>query len=160
MCEKHNYRPTSQIFALVFSFDKIRFSNMPVVADKPTPLNTKSPPRSTAPPTPIVSIILEITKLRVSSKFTLLRIMLCIPTEAIVPKSNNIIPPSTACGILCKSTFSLPMTENTIAVMRITCGSVIFVICYAPVTSLYVVTGGPLINAPIKHANPSPSNVL
>ena len=73
------------------------------------------------------------------------------------------IPPSTADGMLCSNELSLPITENTIAVaadMRTTCGCVIFVIDIAPVTSLYVVTGGPPNKAAERHANPSPNRVL
>ena len=87
---------------------------------------------------PIVSVTAMIMMLRVWLRSTLLRIKLSNPTLAMVPKSNNIMPPRTASGMLCKRAFSFPTTENTIAVaaeMRITAGEVTFVMLIAPVTS-------------------------
>ena len=109
------------------------------MADKPIPLIAKLPYVRIAPPIPMVSVTEIMIVFRVWFKFTLCCIRFCIPTEAMVPKSSNIMPPSTADGILCSKALSFPITEKTIAVaaeIRITCGWVIFVMLIAPVTSL------------------------
>ena len=126
------------------------------------PPSEKLPALNTAPPTPSVSISPAITRLRESEKSTLWRTMPWMPTPAIVPNSISMMPPSTACGMLCRKAPTLPSTENAIAasaVIRSTDGSVTRVICTAPVTSLYVVTGGPPASAPNRMASASPSSV-
>ena len=69
------------------------------MADKPIPLIAKLPYVRIAPPIPMVSVTEIMIVFRVWFKFTLCCIRFCIPTEAMVPKSSNIMPPSTADGI-------------------------------------------------------------
>ena len=132
-----NYEFSSFFFS--FAGGKIRFKITPTIAERPIPLIEKLPHCSTAPPIPIVNVTEIIMILRVRLKSTLCWIRFWIPTDAIVPKSNSMIPPKTAEGILCKRALNFPITEKTIAVaaaIRITWGWVTFVILIAPVTSL------------------------
>ena len=77
------------------------------MADKPIPLIAKLPYVRIAPPIPMVSVTEIMIVFRVWFKFTLCCIRFCIPTEAMVPKSSNIMPPSTADGILCSKSTKL-----------------------------------------------------
>ena len=100
-----------------------RLSTTPTTAASPMPDIANEPDESTAPPRPIVSITDMMMTLRVSFMSTLCCIRFCTPTLAIVPNSNSMMPPSTACGIDCSSALSLPMIEKQMAVaaeMRIT----------------------------------------
>ena len=107
-----------------------RFSKTPNNADNPIPAIVKPPNSIAAPPMPKVRISETIIRLRVSPRFVRFCIRLFIPTAAIVPNSNNIIPPNTAGGIDFRKALIFPKTEKTIpvtAAIRITVGSVIFV---------------------------------
>ena len=115
-----------------------------------------------APPIPVVSVTEMMTILREEPKSTLLLRRLEIPAPAMVPKRSNIIPPSTACGILLRRALTLPTREKTIpvtAAIRKTEGLLTLVRDMAPVTSLYVVTGGAPITLATRQASPSPSMV-
>ena len=126
------------------------------------PLIVIRPKVISAPPIPRVRISDAITRLRVLPISTLFFTRVFTPTDAIVPKSSSIMPPRTASGMVFSSALTLPSTENSmpkIPAIRITEGSVIFVREIAPVTSEYVVTGGPPINEATIQAIPSPSIV-
>ena len=91
-----------------------------------------------APPMPSVRISEAITRLRVLPRSTLFFTKLLIPTDAMVPKSNSMMPPSTALGIVLRMALTLPNTEKsmpTTAAIRITAGSATLVRETAPVTS-------------------------
>ena len=116
----------------------IRFSITPTNADNPMPPMVKLPNVSSAPPMPRVSISDAIIRLRVSPRSTLFFTRLLIPTEAMVPNSNSMMPPRTASGMVFSSALTLPKRENKmpkIAAMRMTTGSAILVSEMAPVTS-------------------------
>ena len=115
-----------------------------------------------APPIPKVRIKETIIMLRVLERSTLFWIKLLIPKEAIVPNKSNMIPPKTDAGMDFNKALILPKTEKTIpvtAAIRITAGLVTFVKDTAPVTSDYVVTGGPPTNPAKAQARPSPNSV-
>ena len=81
------------------------------------------------------TMIIFLVRLKSMQLFT----RLPMPAQAIVPKSNNMMPPSTALGMDLSNALILPITENKIAEMaaiRITCGLVIFVRDMAPITSV------------------------
>ena len=106
----------------------------------------KLPHSKAAPPIPKVRMRETIIMLRVLERSTLFWIRLLIPKEAIVPNRSNMIPPKTDAGMDFNKALILPKTEKTIpvtAAIRITAGFVTFVKDTAPVTSEYVVTGGP-----------------
>ena len=72
------------------------------------------------------------------------------------------IPPRIAWSMLRRRALTFPTREKMIpvtAAMRKTAGSVIFVRDMAPVTSEYVVTGGPPTREAKRQASPSPSIV-
>ena len=79
------------------------------------PDNEKSPQLKAAPPMPTVSVkdtmIIFLVRLKSMQLFT----RLPIPAQAIVPKSNNMMPPSTALGMDLSNALILPITENKIA---------------------------------------------
>ena len=122
----------------------------------------KLPHSKAAPPIPKVRMRETIIMLRVLERSTLFCIRLLIPKEAIVPNKSSIIPPKTDAGMDFNKALILPKTEKTIpvtAAIRITAGFVTFVKDTAPVTSEYVVTGGPPTNPAKTQARPSPSSV-
>ena len=85
------------------------------------------------------------------------------PITMIAPNKRSMMPPITGDGIVWRRTPILPTKARTMAVMAaqvITAGLKTFVRATAPVTSEYVVLGGP----PRKDANdvamPSPNMVF
>ncbi len=134
----------------------------PNKAARPMPDMEKLPHSKAAPPIPKVRMRETIIMLRVLERSTLFWIRLLIPKEAIVPNRSNMIPPKTDAGMDFNKALILPKTEKTIpvtAAIRITAGFVTFVKDTAPVTSEYVVTGGPPTNPAKTQARPSPSSV-
>ena len=81
------------------------------------PDNEKSPQLKAAPPIPTVSVKDTMTIFLVRLKSMQLFTRLPIPAQAIVPKSNNMMPPSTALGMDLNNALILPITENKIAEM-------------------------------------------
>ena len=129
---------------------------------RPMPANENEPKSITAPPMPIVRINDDMMRLRVEPMFNLDSIILLMPTDAMEPNRRSMMPPRTACGIVCITAPTLPISASTTAetpAMRSTEGSVTFVSDTAPVTSEYVVIGAPPRNAARQQESPSPSNV-
>lgn len=133
---------TDILYSFVFSssnfFGKTRLRMTPMTAERPMPEMAKLPEESTAPPNPMVSITEMMITLRVLFISTLFCIKFCTPTLAMVPKSKSMMPPNTACGMLCNKALNFPTMEKQMAVaaeMRITAGLVTLVIDMAPVTS-------------------------
>ena len=140
----------------------IRFKITPTSAARPMPPIVMLPMLISAPPMPVVRIKEAMTRLRVLPRSTLFFIRVLTPTDAMVPKSRSMMPPRTASGIVLRRALTLPKIEKRMpntAAMRITAGSAIFVSDTAPVTSEYVVTGGPPRIAEATHASPSPNMV-
>ena len=80
-----------------------------------------------------------------------------------MPNSSSITPPITGSGIDAKNALNLPKNAmqmaNTAAHVIMT-GLLFLVIITAPVTSPYVVTGGPPIKPATHTPKPSPASVL
>ena len=116
----------------------------------------KLPHSKAAPPIPKVRMRETIIMLRVLERSTLFWIRLLIPKEAIVPNRSNMIHPKQMRGwILTSADFAKNRkNDSRYSGNPITAGFVTFVKDTAPVTSEYVVTGGPPTNPAKTQARP------
>ena len=106
----------SSIFSSSNFLGKTRLRMTPMTAERPMPEMAKLPEESTAPPNPMVSITEMMITLRVLFISTLFCIKFCTPTLAMVPKSKSMMPPNTACGMLCNKALNFPTMEKQMAV--------------------------------------------
>lgn len=119
------------------SCGKIKLSTTPSKAASPIPDMEKLPHWKAAPPIPKVRMRETTIIFLVFERSTLFWIRLLMPSEAIVPKRSNMIPPSTGAGMDFKKALILPKIEKIIpvtAAIRMTAGLVTFVKETAPVT--------------------------
>ena len=145
------------------AFGKTRFKNTPTIAPRPIPAKGTPPKLKVIPPIEKTKIIETIAIFRgqVKSVFDLASVL--IPKVAIIPKSKSIIPPITGVGIVAKIAPSFPINAKSIAQIAaqvIIAGLYAFVTVTAPVTSEYVVLGGPPKSDATDVARPSPKSVF
>ena len=84
-------------------------------APSPTPLKLIAPKSSTMPPIAQTKMSATMIILRGSARSTLFFMRVSMPTLAMIPKSNNIMPPMTGAGIVESAAPSLPTKASKIA---------------------------------------------
>ncbi|AZV30887.1 hypothetical protein CU110_05170 [Cobetia sp. ICG0124] len=145
-----------------FAGGSTRLSTIPRMAARLTPCSVNWPPPTCMPPIPKTRIKDAITRLRGAVSESPARTRVFIPTTAIDPNSKHMMPPMTGVGIVCSTAPTLPMKASEMATQAATVmtrGLKLRVSMTAPVTSEYVVLGGPPNNEAALVARPSPSSV-